>query len=177
MINWRLFAGGKVMFWVSLIMILFCIFMFIFTYCIDPISLFYFRAQSVDPSSIQKISEDYVSNLGIKIDMPIKYRFVRYLHDNGYKAKVGETIVLGTFHVWDGIYYIDISVDLYKSDKLESIVIHETRHMIVEYLNATKIINLTKYTEKIAQFENTYCNLLFDNGVKLLKKQQEINKE
>ena len=177
MINWRLFAGGKVMFWVSLIMILFCIFMFIFTYCIDPMSLFYFRTQSVDPSSIQKISEDYVSNLGIKIDMPIEYRFVRYLHDNGYKAKAGETIVLGTFHVWDGVYYIDISVDLYKSDKLESIVIHETRHMIVEYLKATKIINLTKYTEKIAQFENTYCNLLFDNGVELLKKQQEINKE
>ena len=173
MVNWRLFAGGKVMFWVSLIMILLCIFIFVLTYFIDPLSLWNLSVQSVDPSSIQRISEDYVTNLGIEIDKPIKYRFVRYLHDNGYEAEAGETIVLGTFHVWNGVYYIDISVDLYKSEDLERTVIHETRHMIVEYMRTKKIINLNKYTEEIAQQKNTYYNSLFNSGVHLLKEKQE----
>lgn len=162
------------MFWVSLIMILLCIIIFILTYFIDPLALWNLSVQSVDPSSIQKISEDYVTNLGIEIDKPIEYRFVRYLHDNGYEAEAGETIVLGTFHVWNGIYYIDISVDLYKSEDLEGTVIHETRHMIVEYMKAKKIIDLNKYTEEIAQSKNTYYNSLFNSGVHLLKEQQEI---
>lgn len=161
------------MFWVSLIMIFICVCLFIFTYCIDPIALINLSAQSVDPSSIQEISENYVTNLGIEIDKPIEYRFVRYLHDNGYEAEAGETIVLGTFHVWNGTYYIDISVDLYKSEDLESTVIHETRHMIVEYLRIKRIIDLNKYTEEIAQRKDTYYNSLFNSGVHLLKEKQE----
>ena len=174
MINWRLFAGGKVMFWVSLIVIIFCICLFILTYCVDVIGLWNLSVQSVDSSSIQEISEEYVNSLGIEIDVPIEYRFVRYLHDNGYEAEAGETIVLGTFHVWNGTYYIDISSDLYKSEELESIVIHETKHMIIEYLRENKIINLNKYTEEIAQEKNHYYNSLFDSGVQLLKEQQKI---
>ena len=162
------------MFWVSLIVIIFCICLFILTYCVDVIGLWNLSVQSVDSSSIQEISEEYVNSLGIEIDVPIEYRFVRYLHDNGYEAKVGETIVLGTFHVWNGTYYIDISVDLYKSEDLESIVIHETKHMIVEYLRENKILNLNKYTEEIAQEKNHYYNSLFDSGVQLLKEQQKI---
>lgn len=161
------------MFWVSLIVIIFCICLFILTYCVDVIGLWNLSVQSVDSSSIQEISEEYVNSLGIEIDVPIEYRFVRYLHDNGYEAEVGETIVLGTFHVWNGTYYIDISVDLYKSEELESIVIHETKHMIVEYLRENKIINLNKYTEEIAQEKNHYYNSLFDSGVQLLKEQQK----
>lgn len=172
MINWRLFAGGKVMFWVSLIMIFICICLFILTYYIDPLALINLSVQRVDPSSIQEISENYVTNLGIEIDKPIEYRFVRYLHDNGYEAEAGETIVLGTFHVWNNTYYIDISVDLYKSEHLESTVIHETRHMIVEYLRLKQIIDLNKYTEEIAQRKNTYYNSLFNSGIQLLKEKQ-----
>lgn len=162
------------MFWVSLIVIIFCICLFILTYCVDVIGLWNLSVQSVDSSSIQEISEEYVNSLGIEINVPIEYRFVRYLHDNGYKAEAGETIVLGTFHVWNGTYYIDISVDLYKSEELESIVIHETKHMIVEYLRENKILNLNKYTEEIAQEKNHYYNSLFDSGVQLLKEQQKI---
>lgn len=162
------------MFWVSLIVIIFCICLFILTYCVDVIGLWNLSVQSVDSSSIQEISEEYVNSLGIEINVPIEYRFVRYLHDSGYEAEAGETIVLGTFHVWNGTYYIDISVDLYKSEELESIVIHETKHMIVEYLRENKIINLNKYTEEIAQEKNHYYNSLFDSGVQLLKEQQKI---
>lgn len=173
MINWRLFAGGRVMFWVSLVLILVLIILFILTYYLDPIALINLKSQSVDASEIQRISEDYVTNLGIEIDKPIEYRFVRYLHDNGYEAEEGETILLGTFHVWNGTYYLDISVDLYKSEDLESTVIHETRHMIVEYLRAKRIIDLNKYTEEIAQHKDSYYNNLFNSGVYLLKEQQE----
>lgn len=173
MINWRLFAGGRVMFWVSLVLILVLIILFILTYYLDPIALINLRSQSVDASEIQRISEDYVTNLGIEIDKPIEYRFVRYLHDNGYEAEEGEMIVLGTFHVWNSVYYIDISVDLYKSEDLERTVIHETRHMIVEYLRTKNIINLNKYTEEIAQSKDSYYNQLFNSGVHLLKEQQE----
>lgn len=162
------------MFWVSLIMILFCIFIFILTYFIDPLAMLNLSVQSVDSKSIQEISEEYVNSLGIEIDKPIEYRFVRYLHDNGYNAEAGETIVLGTFHVWNGTYYIDISVDLYKMSELKHTVIHETRHMIVEYLRMKKIIDLNKYTEEIAQEKNNYYNSLFDSGVQLLREQQEI---
>lgn len=162
------------MFWVSLIMIFICICLFIFTYCIDPIALINLSVQSVDPSEIQEISENYVTNLGIEIDKPIEYRFVRYLHDNGYKAEAGDTIVLGTFHVWNGTYYIDISVDLYKHQELEKTVIHETRHMITEYLRLKKIIDLDKYTEEIAQSSKVCYNYLFNSGVQLLKEQQKV---
>lgn len=164
------------MFWVSLIMILFYIFIFILTYFIDPLAMLNLSVQSVDSKSIQEISEEYVNSLGIEIeiDKPIEYRFVRYLHDNGYNAEAGETIVLGTFHVWNDTYYIDISVDLYKTPELKHTVIHETRHMIVEYLRIKKIIDLNKYTEEIAQEKNNYYNSLFDSGVQLLREQQEI---
>ena len=178
MINWRLFAGGRVMFWVSLIMIFVCVVLFILTYYVDPLALINLKEQSVDPSSIQEISEEYVNGLGIEIDKPISYRFVRYINDRGYEAEAGETIVLGTFHVWNGTYYVDISVDLYRLDEtLKHTVIHETRHMIVEYLKAKQIVNLDKYTEEIAQEKDANYNNLFDSGVHLLKMQQEKEKE
>lgn len=176
-IKWQLFAGGRIMFWVALFTIFLCIFAFIFTYFIDPLSKFYMKVQDIDASSIQKISEDYVTNLGIEIDKPIVYRFVRYRFDKGYEAEEGETILLGTFHVWNNTYYIDISVDLYKTPELEHTVIHETRHMIVEYLRIKKIINLNKYTEEIAQHKSNCYNNLFNSSVELLKTQQEQENE
>lgn len=161
------------MFWLYIIVMIFALSIFIVTYVFDPVALINFRVQRIDPSEIQKISEDYVNNTGVKIDKNIEYRFVRYITDRGYEAEDEDTITLGTFHVWNDTYYIDISVDLYKSQRLEEVVIHETRHMIVEYLRENKIIDLTKYTEEIAQHKNSYYNSLFNSSVYLLKEQQE----
>lgn len=97
--------------------------------------------------------------------MPITYRFVYYK----YNETAEDELLLGTFHEWNKTYYIDISADLYKMNLLDEIVIHETRHMIVEYLKDEKIIDLTKYTEEIASQNNEYYNNLFDSGVYLLK--------
>ena len=58
---------------------------------------------------------------------------------------------------------------------LEEIVIHETRHLVVEYLKDEKIIDLTKYTEEIAQHDNSYYNSLFNNGIYLLKERDKNN--
>ena len=173
-IKWQWFLGGKVMFWVSIIMFVILIFGFVTTYIIDPTSSLYMTKYKINPVSIEEISKDYMTNLGITIDKPIKYCFVRY-KDKGYEADPEEEILLGTFHEWNGVYYINISVDLYKSSMLEEIVIHETRHLVVEYLKDEKIIDLTKYTEEIAQHENSYYNSLFNNGIYLLKERDKNN--
>ena len=168
-LKWQWFLGGRVMFWVSIIMFFILIIGFIATFVVDPITFFYMKVQNIDTTSIKKISEKYVSDLGVIIDKPIVYRFVRYKHDKGFKANPDEEIVLGTFHEWNGKYYIDISIDLYKLYTLDEIVIHETRHMLVEYLRDKKIINLEKYTEDIAQEKNIYYNKIFNYSIKLLE--------
>ncbi len=140
---------------------------FAVTYMIDPIAKIYMKEQSIDPTSIEDLSKRYVRSLGISIDEPIKYRFVRYQHENE------DEVLLGTFHKWNNTYYIDISVDLYKSSLLDEVVVHETRHMIVAYLHEKNIIDLVKYTEEIAQEKNSYYNSLFDSGVYLLKESQK----
>ena len=174
-IKWQWFLGGKTMFWVSIIIFIVLIFGFVATYIIDPTSSLYIKTKyKINPVSIEQISKDYITNLGITIDKPIEDCFVRY-RDKGYDADPEEEILLGTFHEWNGVYYINISIDLYKSSMLEEIVIHETRHMIVEYLKDKKIIDLTKYTEEIAQHNNTYYNNLFNSGIGLLKERYKEN--
>ena len=173
-IKWQWFLGGKTMFWVSIIIFIVLIIGFVTTYVIDPASSLCMTKYKIDPASIEKASQSYIDGLGITIDKPIEYCFVRY-RDKGYKANPGEEILLGTFHEWNGVYYINISVDLYKSSRLEEIVIHETRHLVVEYLKDEKIIDLTKYTEEIAQHENSYYNSLFNNGIYLLKERDKNN--
>ena len=171
-IKWQWFVGGRDMFWVSIILLTLLFSGFLVTYVIDPTSILLMKKQSVNPESIKSISEKYVSCLGIKVNKPIIYRFVRY-DDKGYEAEPGTTILLGTFHEWNGTYYIDISIDLYKTAALNSTVIHETRHMIVEYLRDEKIIDITSYTEEIAQEKTEYYNSLFNSGVFLLKEKQK----
>ena len=173
-IKWQWFIGGRVMFWVSLVMIIGLILGFLLTYVVDPTKKIYMKEQSIDPVSIKVISEQYVRGLGIEIDKPIVYRFVRYstrVYDEN------EEILLGTFHEWNDTYYIDISVDLYKTSALRDTVIHEARHMIIEYLRDKKIIDLSKYTEEIAQEKNDRYNALFNNSVYLLKELQIKEKE
>ena len=168
-IKWQWFIGGRVMFWVSLIMIIGLILGFLLTYVVDPTKKIYMKEQSVDPISIKNISEQYVRCLGIEIDKPIVYRFVRY---NTREYDENEEILLGTFHEWNNIYYINISVDLYKTTALNDIVIHETRHMLVEYMRDKKILDLSKYTEEIAQEKDESYNNLFNSGMYLLKEHQ-----
>ena len=173
-IKWQWFLGGRIMFWVSIIIFIVLIIGFVTTYIIDPTSSLYMTRYKINPESIEEASQSYVDGLGITIDKPIEYCFVRY-RDKGYKAHPGEEILLGTFHEWNGVYYINISVDLYKGSLLDDIVIHETRHMVVEYLKDKKIIDLTEYTEEIAQGENDYYNNLFNSGVYLLKEKENEN--
>ena len=109
-------------------------------------------------------------NYGITIDRPIIYRFVRYRNNaDAEDIDPKKEVLLGTFHEWNGTYYIDISVDLYKMYSLDSVIIHETRHMIVEYLRDEKIIDLTNYTEEIASEKNIHYNNLFEQSIYLLK--------
>lgn len=165
-IKWQWFVGGRSMFWISVVMIIGLVLGFLVTYVIDPTKKIYMQEQSINPVSIKNISEQYVRDLGIEINRPIVYRFVRY---NTRVYDETDEILLGTFHEWNNTYYIDISVDLYKTTTLANTVIHETRHMIVEYLHDEKVIDLLKYTEEIAQEKNKYYNDLFDSGVFLLK--------
>lgn len=160
------------MFWVSLIMIIGLILGFLVTYVIDPTKKIYMKEQSIDPVSIKNISEQYVRCFDVKVDKPIVYRFVRYSL-TAYDED--EEVLLGTFHEWNDTYYIDISVDLYKTSSLNSTVIHETRHMLVEYMRDKDIIDLSKYTEEIAQEKNERYNELFNCGMYLLK--EELEKE
>lgn len=171
-IKWQWFIGGRGMFWVSIIMMIGLILGFIVTYVIDPTKKIYMKEQSIDSTSIKNISEQYVRCFGIEIDKPIVYKFVRY----GLTAyNEDEEVLLGTFHEWNGTYYINISVDLYKTSALNNTVIHETRHMLVEYMRDKNIIDLSKYTEEIAQEKNERYNELFNCGMYLLK--EELKKE
>ena len=166
-LNWRWFLGGPVMFWLTIVLFIFLFVVFILTYFIDVTAIVNIKPQGIDTSSISEISEEYVKNLGVVINKPIKYKYVRFK----YNDKSEDEILLGTFHEWNETYYINISADLYKMDSLKEIVIHETRHMLVEFLNDENIINLIKYTEEIAQGNNTYYNNLLDSGIYLWKKE------
>ena len=171
--KWEWFVGGKFMFWVSIIAFAILLISFISAYIIDPTSALKIKSQDVDTTSIEEISENYVKSLKVEVNRPIIYRFVRYTCDEGFASEPDSEILLGTFHEWNGVYYIDISIDLYKMNFLSSVVIHETRHMLVEYLKDEKIINLSKYTEQIAEQYNNYYNNLFDSGIYLLRLKQE----
>lgn len=157
------------MFWASLILLIFLLLSFGFTYFIDITTLTDIKVQNIDSTPIKDISEKYVESYGIAIDKPIVYRFVKY----EYNKEIEDDILLGTFHEWNSTYYIDILSELYGMNMLYDIVIHETRHMIIEYLRDKNIIDLTEYTEEIARGDNTYYNNLFDSGVYLLKNQEE----
>ena len=173
-IKWQWFLGGQTMFWIASVLLLVLVFSIVVTYIIDPITSIYMKVQSIDETSIKEMSESYVKSLGINISKPISYRFVKYQHEDGFKVRKSdpETVLLGTFHEWNNCYYIDISVNLYRMNMLHEIVKHETRHMIVQELKNEKIIDLTEYTEEIAQEKNEVYNNLFNCGVKLLKEEQ-----
>ena len=168
--KWQWFLGGEFMFWMSIILFITLIIGFIITYIVDPVAIIQLKVQKTDPTSIQKISEKYVDDLGITINKKIVYRFVKYKYNRDFAPDDPEDYLYGTFHEWNNTYYIDISMDLYGLESLEEVVIHETRHMIIEYLKDEKIIDLIKYSEEIASDMNSNYNNLFDSGIYLLKK-------
>lgn len=174
-LKWQWFLGGQNMFWVAIIAFVALTFVFITTYIIDPMTIVYIRKQAVNTESIKTISEKYITYCGIQIDKPIEYRFVEYTKLYRADPEKDGKEVLGTFHEWNNTYYIDISVDLYKDPSLIDTVIHETRHVIVEYLRDKGVINLVKYTEEIADRKNEYYDNLFDSGVYLLKLKESKN--
>ena len=133
-IKWQWFLGGQTMFWIASVLLVVLVFTIVITYIIDPTTSIYMKVQSIDETSIKEISESYVNSLGITINKPISYRFVKYQHEDSFKTRKSnpETVLLGTFHEWNGTYYIDISVNLYHMSMLYEIVKHETRHMIVQ---------------------------------------------
>lgn len=172
-IKWQWFLGGQTMFWIASILLLVFIFGFVVTYIIDPTTSIYMKVQSIDETSIKEISESYIKSLGITINKPISYRFVKYQNEDKFFHKKKNEVLLGTFHEWNGTYYIDISANLYHMSMLYEIVKHETRHMVVQELKNEKIIDLTEYTEEIAQEKNEIYNNLFNCSIKLLQEDQK----
>lgn len=169
-LKWQWFLGGRVMFWLSIILFIVLVIGFISTYIIDPLTTLTMKPQKLDNGAIKTISEAYVDSLGLKLDKPVVYRFTKF----NYNLRPDrDEILLGTFHEWNGRYYIDISIDLYGTTKCEATIIHETRHMIVVCLKNNKIIDLTKYTEEIAQEKNPEYNKIFDASVVLLNNEQQ----
>ena len=170
--KWKWFVGGKAMFWSSIVIFVIFIVGFIFTYIIDPTTVLRIKIiRDMDITTIKNISNNYINELGIKIDKPIIYRLVDYRY-----TKNSKYYYYGTFHEWNDKYYIDICANLtinsfYEKD-LKNTVKHETRHMIVEYMKDKNIIDLTEYTEEIAREENDYYNNLFNSGIYLLKELQ-----
>lgn len=177
-IKWQWFLGGRGMFWMASALLIIFVFIFATTYIVDPTACLYMKKQDVDEETIKEISDEYINSLGIKINKPINYRFVYFQNQGHFIKQDNENkrlVILGMFHEWNGSYYIDIAVSLYKMKMLDEVVIHETRHLIVQELRNQKIIDLTKYTEEIAEEINPYYNNLFDNGVNLLKEKEKDN--
>ena len=177
-IKWQWFLGGRFMYWITIILFVILIFSHVMTYVIDPTTKLYMTVQDTDVTSIKDISEQYVKSLGIIINKPIRYRFVKYRHEDHFKKpnSGADTVLLGTFHEWNNTYYIDISINLYHMSMIYEVVRHETRHMIVQELKNEKVIDLSEYTEEIAQETDLNYNELFDCSVKLLKEEQKNGK-
>ena len=86
-IKWQWFLGGQTMFWIASILLIVLVFAIVVTYIIDPTTSIYMKVQSIDETSIKEMSESYVKSLGITMSKPISYRFVKYQHDDGFKAR------------------------------------------------------------------------------------------
>ena len=62
-IKWQWFLGGRIMFYVSIILFFILVISFITTYVVDITALFETKPQALDPTTIQEISEKYVEDL------------------------------------------------------------------------------------------------------------------
>lgn len=172
MLKWQWFLGGRVMFWIATIVLILFVLIYVTTFIVDPTTNAFMEIQNTDTISIKELSENYLNSLEVNIDKPIYYRFVKYRRGNSLEK---DTVLLGSFHEWNNNYYVDISVDLYKMSRLQEIVEHEVRHMIVQELKNKNIIDLTDYSEEIAQKQNEIYDQLFSYSVELMN--EKDNKE
>ena len=62
-IKWQWFLGGRVMFWISIVMFLVAIIGFTLIYIVDITTLLTMKVQNIDEISIRIISEKYVESL------------------------------------------------------------------------------------------------------------------
>lgn len=170
-LKYQWLLGGRVMFYISIVLMIFLICSFVATYIVDPITVSNTKTAKPDTGIIEEVSQGYIKSLGITINKPIVYRFVKYKYN---ESNTADDILLGTFHEWNGTYYIDICSDLLLlEDVINDTIKHETRHLIIEYLRDEKIIDLTKYTEEIAYEKDIHYNNLFNSGIYLLKQEQK----
>ena len=86
--KWEWFLGGQIMFWVSIVVFVAFVLIFVTTYVVDPRTITLIKRQPINADVIKEISETYVGHLGITIDKPIEYRFVKY----NYKKELGRVI-------------------------------------------------------------------------------------
>lgn len=170
-LKYQWFLGGRVMFYVSIILMIFLLCSFVVTYIVDPITVFSTRTVKPDTGVIEEVAQEYMKSLGVTIDKPVVYRFVKYKYN---ELDTVDDVLLGTFHEWNRKYYIDISSDLLSHESiLNATIKHETRHLIIAYLKDKKIIDLIKYTEEIAYEKDSHYDDLFNSGIYLLKQEQK----
>lgn len=84
-----------------------CVLTCILYLLIDPILLVSCRKTHKDTNEIKQLTVQYLNELGITIDKPIEYRFVRYIGSERKNSTVG------TFHVYKNKYVISVSEEFY----------------------------------------------------------------
>jgi len=62
-LKWQWFLGGRVMFWIAIVIFFVLLFGFTVSYLVDPTTTLDMKVQNLDTTSIKEISEKYVSNL------------------------------------------------------------------------------------------------------------------
>ena len=175
-LKWQWFLGGRCMFWIAIVTQVILALVILMGYVVDPLTTFSMNEQEeIDPTPIKNISNAFVASYDVKIDKPVVYRFVKFTCNQDKDDNPAKEVLLGTFHEWNSKYYIDISADLNETSLLNYVVIHETKHLLVQQMKTKKIIDLTKYTEEIARGNDSYYNELFDGAVHLLKLSQKEN--
>ena len=86
-LKYQWFLGGRVMFCVSIILMVFLICSFTVAYIVDPITISSTITTEPDTGVIKEISQEYIKSLEIVIDKPIVYRFVKYKYNNYFYNK------------------------------------------------------------------------------------------
>lgn len=136
------------------------------THMVNVNSFAYTVTDDRDKTVIENISQEYLNSLELTMDKPIVYNFVKYKET---ATDPLDLVTLGSFYEWDNKYYINISSNIVSERRLREVIIHETRHMVVEYLKNNDILDLSDYTEEIAQGTNKCYNALFFSAVDVAK--------
>ena len=74
---------------------------------IDPVLLISCHKTDKNTNEIKQLTEQYLNELGVTIDKPIEYRYVKYIGSERKK------LTAGTFHVYKNKYVISVSEEFY----------------------------------------------------------------